>query len=120
MHELSIAQNIIRIINSSVEKEKLGLADKIYLKVGRLSNILTESLLFCFNSAIENTPLQNSELAIEIVPIKIQCNDCNQISATDDFIFTCPSCNGSSITVIGGDELVISSIHLKDESEYIK
>lgn len=116
MHELSIARNIIQIVNSSVERDKLGLVDKIYLKFGLLSNILTDSLNFSYNSIIENTPLKNSNLVIEILPIKIQCKDCNEITITSDFVFSCPFCKSNSISVIAGDELIISSIHLKDKS----
>jgi hydrogenase nickel insertion protein HypA len=116
VHELSIARNIIQIVNSIVERDKLDLVDKIYLKFGPLSNILTDSLNFSYNSIIENTPLENSNLVIEILPIKIQCKDCNAITTTNDFVFCCPNCKSDSISVIGGDELIISSINLKDES----
>ncbi len=117
MHELSIAQNIFQIVNCSVEKDKLDLVDKIYLKIGLLSNVLTESLNFSYTSVIENTPLKNSRLYIEIIPIKIRCNNCNVINTSNDFIFNCPDCKSLEINVISGDEMIISSIHLKDESE---
>lgn len=120
MHELSIAQNIIQIVNSCVEKDKLGLVDKVNLKIGLLSNILIDSLRFSYNSIIENTPLKNSILDIEVLPIKISCNDCSEIATTNDFIFSCPACKSSAINVIGGNELIVSSIQLKDESELIK
>jgi len=117
VHELSIAQNIIQIVNSNVEQDKIYLVDKISIKVGLLSNILIESLNFSYNSVIENTPLNNSRLDIEVLPIKISCNDCSAITTINDFIFFCPECKSSAISVISGDEMVISSIHLKDESE---
>ena len=117
MHELSIAHNIIQIVNSSVEQDKLDLVDKIYLKVGLLSNVLIESLNFSYTSIIENTPLENSRLDIELLPIKIRCNDCYEINTTNDFIFSCPNCKSSAINVIGGDEMIISSINIKDEIE---
>lgn len=120
MHELSIAQNIIQIVNNCVEKDKLGLVEKIYLKLGLLSNVLADSLHFSFNSIVENTPLQNSKLNIEILPIKIKCNECDEINSTGDFIFVCPTCNSPSISIISGDEMIISSIHLKDESELVE
>ncbi len=116
MHELSIAQNIIQIVNSSVDKDKLGFVEKIYLKIGLLSNVLTESLNFSYTSVVENTPLKNSRLVIELIPIKIRCNDCNEINTTNDFIFSCPNCKSPEIKVISGDEIIISSIHLKNES----
>lgn len=120
MHELSIAQNIIHIIRNEVSEDKLRSIDKINLKIGQLSNILIESLCFSYNSIIENTPLRNSRLEIEILPIKINCNDCGAINTTNDFIFCCPECKSSAINVIGGEEMIISSINLKDEGEQIK
>uniref|UniRef100_A0A832G2R3 Hydrogenase maturation factor HypA n=1 Tax=Ignavibacterium album TaxID=591197 RepID=A0A832G2R3_9BACT len=116
VHELSIAQNIIQIVNSSVEEDKLGLVEMIALKIGLMSNVLTDSLQFSYASIAENTPLKNSRLDIELLPIKIRCNDCNEINTTNDFIFSCPNCKSPAINVIGGDEIIISSIHLKDES----
>ena len=117
MHELSIAQNIIQILNSTVEQNRLGLVDKIHLKIGLLCNVMIESLNFSYNSIVENTPLQNSTLEIEILPIKITCNDCGEINTTYDFIFFCPACNSSAISVISGDEMIISSVQLNEESE---
>ncbi len=116
MHELSIAQNIIQIVNSSVEQDKLALVDKINLKIGLLSNVLKESLLFSYKSITENTALENSSLNIEILPIKIECNNCSESSTTNDFIFNCPICKSNSISVVGGDELIISSIQLKTKA----
>lgn len=116
MHELSIAQNIISIISNSVDNDKLSAVERVSLRVGKLSNIQTDSLNFCFCASVENTPLNSCKLFIEHIPIKIECNDCNKIHIIDDFLFTCPSCSGSSLQVIEGDELIVTSIQLKDES----
>ena len=62
MHELSIAQSLI----SSVIQEKLdrglGPIRSVGLKIGELSGVLPEALLFCFDLAREGTPLEETEL----------------------------------------------------------
>lgn len=114
MHELSIAQNILDIVHQSVPDEDLGKVETIGLKVGKLSNVLVDSLQFCFKSLTDKTNLEGSKLEIENIPISISCLDCNAVTVTDDFVFTCDKCGSNNIKISGGEELEISNIYLKN------
>jgi hydrogenase nickel incorporation protein HypA/HybF len=113
MHEMTIARNILEIIYDTVESQDLSRVDSVELNVGLLSNVMNESLLFCFNTLVENTPLSSAKLVIKSKPIKIKCLDCGKISEGNDYIFSCSSCSGSRIEVEGGNELDISGILMK-------
>ncbi|HSR18445.1 MAG TPA: hydrogenase maturation nickel metallochaperone HypA, partial [Ignavibacteriaceae bacterium] len=80
--------------------------------IGRLSNILPESLLFCFNASIEGTELMGTKLEMKSIPVTIHCSACGKISELQDYIFTCPACRSSNIKVLSGDELQIEEIEL--------
>jgi len=116
MHELSIAQEIIGIAEqyySSDEDEKVK---SIKVKIGKLQNVLPESLEFCFNALIQKSRMENAILMIEQMPIKLECNSCGDISVQEGFLFACPKCGSSSITIISGNELTVSEIEFENNS----
>lgn len=119
MHEASIVNNIIDLVQESVPPKELYLLDTIEIRMGKMCNVLPEALEFCFRSFIEHTPLEHLKLIIEEMNINIYCRDCTDIFESSDFIFNCPRCGSSNMEIIGGDELMISKLHLKNESELI-
>jgi len=65
MHELSIALNIVDGVTEEVERQGGGIVRAVYARLGRLSGVVPEALLFSYEQACEGTPLQGSELRIE-------------------------------------------------------
>ncbi len=113
MHEMTLARNILEIVYDYVPENNLGSVASVELNIGILSNVLNDSLRFCFNALIENTPLASAKLKINSLPVKIKCLDCSSITESRDFIFTCSFCSGNNIEVQGGNELHISGIMMK-------
>jgi hydrogenase nickel incorporation protein HypA/HybF len=68
MHELSIALSIVEI--ASDEANRLGDArvEVVHLRLGELSGVVKDSLLFCWELACEDTRVAGSRLEIEEVP----------------------------------------------------
>jgi hydrogenase nickel incorporation protein HypA/HybF len=67
MHELSIAMSIVEI--ASGEARRLGDArvEVVHLRLGDLSGVVKDSLLFAWDLACEETPVAGSRLEIEEV-----------------------------------------------------
>ena len=97
MHELSIAQNIIEIINSSISEDQNGKVKTVYLKIGKLGNVVPDSLIFGYNILTKGTELEESSLEIENIPLTIECENCNSNSTLEYLIFICPECSSSKI-----------------------
>lgn len=114
MHELSIATEIVNIINQHVGEEERELVEIVKVKIGNLTNVLGESLHFCFEAIIKDTPLSNAKIEIENTPLQLKCNECGNISFADEYIFKCKACSSGNINITGGDELNVSEIILKE------
>jgi hydrogenase nickel incorporation protein HypA/HybF len=114
MHELSIAQNIIEIVQDHVPENKQKSVKIIRVKIGKLTNILTDSLQFGFEALTRETSLSSASLEIEELPLTIECRECGQKRSINDFIFSCPGCQSSDIQVVSGNELSVSEIELND------
>jgi hydrogenase nickel incorporation protein HypA/HybF len=68
MHELSLAQNIMEIVERAVPPEQNARASTIRLRVGEFAAVVEDSLSFCFEAITRGTRLEGSRLSIERVP----------------------------------------------------
>ncbi len=116
MHEMGIAMEIVDIAKASIPEDMQGAAVKrVNLQVGKLSAIVADSLRFCFDLVIKDTPLEGAELAIEELPVVIRCKDCQAQWTVNEPVFICETCGGGNIDILSGRELDIKSIELEDE-----
>jgi len=113
MHELSIAQSILDIVNQHLPAGNTTHVKSVKVKIGKLSNVLPDSLRFCFEAITKDSDFEKTQLILNIIPITIKCNDCNTLTEINDFVFSCPSCVSTNINVIDGDDLNIEEIEIE-------
>lgn len=111
MHEMSIAQNIVEIVDEAAAG-KADTVEQVFVEVGTLVAVVPDSLEFCYGAITAGTPLERSRLVIKVVPIRVQCNDCNQTSDVESFVFKCEGCGGTSLQVLSGNELSVTEIEV--------
>ena len=115
MHELSIAQEILGIVHQYVPDPKENYIKAVRVKIGKMSNILADSLTFCFDAIIQETPIKGARLEIIELPVSIKCSGCNSISEIEPPVFACPECGSNQIKIIGGTELQVDEIEINGE-----
>lgn len=107
MHELSITQSIIETV---IETAQGAPVRRIVLEIGELSAILPDSIAFCFEACIPNTPLANATLEIVTVPGRGRCRHCGHEMAMEIPYAVCDRCDRMAIDIIAGQTLVIKSL----------
>ena len=117
MHELSLAQSIVDLIQEHVPPERLAAVRVVHVDIGRLSGVVADSLDFCFTALVEGTLLQDSSLALNTIPLRLACRDCRDTFDSERDIFHCPSCDGSRTTVVSGMELRVAEIELEEQPQ---
>ena len=118
MHEMGVAMQIIEIAAASLPEDmRHARVERVNLKVGKLSAIVTDSLRFCFEIAAKETPLNGAELSIEEIPVVARCNDCRHKWTIESPVFKCEKCNSGEIELLSGRELDIDSIEIADEEK---
>jgi len=113
MHEMSIVVNLVEAILEEAEKHGAKKIKTVYLKVGKLNQIIPETLQYCYKIATQDSIAADSELEVDEVSITAKCNKCGKIFEVEDFIFMCPDCQVSDTETISGDELTIESIDIE-------
>ncbi len=114
MHELSIAQAIVDIVDEHLQARPEGRLLSIQLRVGRYRAVVPDSLRFCLSVLAEGTPMESAAVNIEEVPVQVHCETCGRDGALDDLYLYCPHCDAVTVTVIGGKELEIDSLEFDD------
>lgn len=110
MHELSVASGIIEFAGDFARDHRAKKISRIELEIGQLSGIVTESLKFALELAIENTVLDQAEIIISEIPGRSKCLACLTVFDNPDWYTPCPACGSINSEVIGGKELLITSI----------
>lgn len=114
MHEMSVAQDIIEIVRDHVPQGAEEKVKKIRLKIGELSGIVPDSLLFCFDILKTESGHRNASIDIEYVPITARCRLCDKTSQLEYGIYFCLSCHSSDIELLTGKELNIVDVELDE------
>ena len=114
MHELSIAQSILDIVADAVpDPGNRALLRVVKVKVGKLSGVMPEALEFCFGALVTDTPLAAAKLAIDVIPIRLECADCSAVSIVEELAGACPACGGRA-RVSAGTELQVTELELAE------
>jgi hydrogenase nickel incorporation protein HypA/HybF len=112
MHELSIAVSLIEV--ATEEAERLGVrVEALHLRLGALSGVVREALLFSFELAAEGTPLEGARLEIEEVPVVVFCPACHEERVLPSLqSFLCPVCGAPTPDVVRGRELELATMEV--------
>jgi hydrogenase nickel incorporation protein HypA/HybF len=110
MHELSVAQAIVRV----AERHAAGrVVHAVDVRVGHMRQVVPSALEFAFELVVHGTALEGAELRIEQVPVLGLCRDCGAQTQLDGFPFACGRCGGVRMSVVAGEELLVDSLELE-------
>ena len=111
MHELSIADSIVRIASRQADGRRVS---RVQMKVGYLRQVVPSSLAFGFELLAEGTPVEGAELEIEQVPAEGRCRGCGLECRLEGFPLSCPGCGGFDLEILKGEELIVESLELEE------
>ena len=116
MHELALSSAIV----NTVAKHAAGRPVRaVYLRVGRLRQVVPDTLEFYFGFVARDSVCDGARLEQEIVEARLRCNPCRYEWAVEIPAFRCPECGGSDVVVASGDEFEVESIDVEEEAECI-
>ena len=114
MHELAITQDMIELVREHAEKAGARKVGRINLVVGELTGFVGECVQFYFDHMTKGTIMEDAELTFKTIPTTGRCRDCGKEFEIVEMDWTCPSCQGNSIQLVGGNELFVESIEVEE------
>jgi hydrogenase nickel incorporation protein HypA/HybF len=114
MHELSIAMSIVDA--ALEESARRGVqVTAVHLRLGALSGVVKDALLFSYEVACQDTPLEGTRLIVEDVPVIVFCPQCrDQRTLASVQSFTCPECGVPTMDVRQGKELEVFALEVQE------
>ncbi|HJU55905.1 MAG TPA: hydrogenase maturation nickel metallochaperone HypA, partial [Pyrinomonadaceae bacterium] len=114
MHELSIAMSMIEMAEEEAARRGGAVVSAIHLKLGELSGVVKEALLFSYEVACQGTRLEGSRLVIEGVPVAVYCAACRAETAIISLQqFCCAVCHAPTSEVVRGRELEVVALEIE-------
>jgi len=115
MHELSIALNIVDIAGEEADRRGGVAVLAVHVKLGPLSGVGKEALTSAYELAREGSPVAQSRLVIEEVPLVIRCPQCEtEAPVPTVYDLRCPHCGTPSGDVVSGRELEVTAMEIQE------
>jgi len=113
MHEMSLAEGIIQLIDDSAAKNQFQRVKTVWLEIGQLAGVEAEAMRFCFDAVARGGIADGATLEIIATPGLGRCYDCNQTVAVAARYEPCPQCGGYSVEVTGGTEMRVKELEVE-------
>ena len=116
MHELSIAMGIVDAALDESQRRGVQVG-AVHLRLGALSGVVKDALMFSYEVACQDTPLQGSRLIVEDVPVIVFCPQCQKERELPSVqLFVCPECGAPTMDVRQGKELEVFALEVEEEA----
>jgi hydrogenase nickel incorporation protein HypA/HybF len=113
MHELSLAEGILRVLEQTRERDPFERITQLRLEVGALAGVEIESLRFALNCIAANTLLAGASIEINQPPGDAWCLPCAQSVEITSRLDACPICGGYQLQATGGTELRVVDMQVE-------
>lgn len=112
MHEMSLAEGVLQLIEEAAQAQGFEKAVVIWLEIGQLSGVEVEAMKFCFDAVSRGTVASGAQLKIITVPGAGCCQACSQTSSMAELYGECPHCGSYLMQVTGGTEMRVKELEV--------
>lgn len=112
MHEMSLCQGILEILESQAKTQNYSKVKCVYLEIGKLSSIEPDALRFGFDIVMKNSLADNARLEIIEIDGKAWCFDCGQTIIIEQRYDPCPLCGSVKLQINEGEQMRIKELEV--------
>ncbi|MCX6269471.1 MAG: hydrogenase maturation nickel metallochaperone HypA [Bacteroidetes bacterium] len=110
MHELSLALEVIELVQREAGKQGLSAIQEILIEVGDLSGVEADAFQSALELLVKNTILNDAVVKIIQTHGKGICAACNKEFEMKNRLDTCPGCLCFPSEITGGKEFRVLSL----------
>jgi hydrogenase nickel incorporation protein HypA/HybF len=117
MHELSVTEGLIKIVDEEAKSRNIKKISRINLVIGDLNSIIDDSVQFYFDILSKGTAAAGAVLYFRRIAPEFSCRSCGNIFEQQSYGYKCPKCEGKGIVVNKGQEFYIESIEVDTDED---
>lgn len=113
MHEMSLAENVLQIIEDTARAQKFTHVRTVVLEIGALSAVEPEAMLFCFDAVTRGSLAEGAKLEIINIPGTGWCLECGKSVTLSERYGLCPECGDARVEITSGNELRVKDLEVE-------
>ena len=113
MHEMSLCEGILQLLESEASKQKASRINKVWVEVGQLTCVEAEALKFCYDMVVANSVAHGSKLVIESIAGRAWCERCQTHVGIEELYSICDHCGNSRLEITNGEELRVKEMEIE-------
>ncbi len=113
MHEMSLAEGVLQIIEDAAQAQQFRRVKTVWLEIGQLAGVEVEAMRFCFEAVVRDSIAQDAKLEIVETPGQAWCLHCGQVVNVQALFDACPQCGGFQLQVTGGSEMRVKELEVE-------
>ncbi len=113
MHEMSLCENILQIIEQQAEIQHYRKVKTVWLEIGVLAGVEPEAMRFCFGAVMEGSLADGASLEMITVPGRAWCLHCHKNVDVQQRFDVCPLCGGHQLQINDGEQLRIKELEVE-------
>jgi hydrogenase nickel incorporation protein HypA/HybF len=113
MHEMSLAENMLQIIEDAAHKQNFTRVKTVWLEIGKLACVEQEAMRFCFDVVIKDTVADGAKLEIIEIAGQGRCTQCGCEAQIAALYEACPSCGSYTIRVLSGEAMRVKELEVE-------
>ena len=114
MHELSICQSMLRIVDKAMEEHPGARLERIYVDVGLGSTVEPSLLKEAFVIATSGSDYEGAELVVNEIPLVGRCLSCDGSFEYRELALGCPACGSTRVKIESGLELTVKELEIAE------
>lgn len=112
MHELSLAEGVLHLIEDAARKQNFAKVITVWLEIGELSGVEVEAMKFCFDAVTRESIAEGAKLEIIGLPGTGWCMECSMTMPMIEIFGECPQCGSHQMQVTGGTEMRVKELEV--------
>ena len=113
MHELSLAERLIDMIEEAGARQGFRRVRHIYLEVGTLAGVEVESLRLGLSAAGCGSVADGASIHITTPAGQARCLDCEAVVEISACYEPCPLCGRHRLDICGGDRVILNYLEVE-------
>ena len=115
MHELSLAHDILQLVENAARREDFQRVARLHLEAGALAGVEVSALRFALESLATGTCIEGAQLQIDEPPGEAWCERCQSHVRIMSRIEPCPLCAGYPLRPTAGDRLRVIDLYVQEQ-----
>lgn len=112
MHELSLAEHLLTLVDNAACEQGFSQVHRLVLGIGRFSCVDSDTLLHCIRHHCAGSRLDGAVICCETREASAECKSCACLFTPEEWPCACPGCGQASARLLSGRDMILEQLEV--------